>query len=138
MRAELKMDVAWVEVCALDDILPNTGVACLVAGRQIAVFRVRSIGAPEDEVFATENYDPFSEANVIARGIVGCRAGQPKVASPMYKQSFCLRTGACFDDPSVSIEVFPVRVAMGRVLVRSSATHKLRARNADLLSERGA
>ena len=40
-----------------------------------------------------------------------------KVASPIYKQSFDLRTGRCLDDPSVSVRTFPVRVSDGRVLV---------------------
>ncbi len=126
------IDLAWFDACAIDQILPNTGVACLIAGRQIALFRVG------DAVFGIDNYDPFSRANVIARGIVGSRAGQLKVASPMYKQSFSLETGACFDDPSVCLETFPVRISEGRVLVRTAATHKLRTRNPELLSERRA
>ena len=32
--------LAWLDVCALDDILPDTGVAALVDGRQIALVRV--------------------------------------------------------------------------------------------------
>lgn len=129
---EASMDLSWTEVCALDDILPNTGVACLHQGRQIALFRVG------DDVFAIDNYDPFSRANVMARGIVGCRSGTPKVASPMYKQSFCLQTGACFDDPSVCLDTFHVRIEAGRVFVRAAVTHKLRPRNPELLSERRA
>jgi len=134
MRRELRRDVGWEDVCAVDDVLPNTGVACLVSGHQAALFRVGS----GHEFYAVDNFDPFSRANVIARGIVGCRAGRPKVASPMYKQSFCLQSGACLDDPSVSLEVFPVRVEGRRVLVRASATHKLRSRNPELVSKRGA
>jgi len=30
----------WTAICAADDILPNTGVCALVAGRHVAVFRV--------------------------------------------------------------------------------------------------
>ncbi len=125
-------DATWVDVCELDEILPSAGVACLVQGRQVALFRV---GA---QVFGIDNYDPFSKTNVMARGIVGCRGGKPKVASPMYKQSFCLQTGVCFDDPEVALDIHPVRVQAGRVLVRTAAMHKLRARNPELLSERRA
>ena len=39
----------------------------------------------------------------------------PKIASPIYKQTFDLRSGACLDDPSVSIAVYGVRVREGRV-----------------------
>ena len=107
--------LAWLDVCALDDILPDTGVAALVDGRQIALVR---IGEGEGaEVYALDNFDPFSHAFVIARGIVGDRQGVLKIASPIFKQSFDLRTGQCLDDPAVRLASFPVRVVEGRVLV---------------------
>jgi nitrite reductase (NADH) small subunit len=105
--------LAWIDLCALDDILPDTGVAALVDGRQIALVRVGE-GA---EVYALDNFDPFSHAFVIARGIVGDRQGVAKIASPIFKQSFDLRTGQCLDDPAVRLASFPVRVLGGRVLV---------------------
>jgi nitrite reductase (NADH) small subunit len=103
----------WADVVALDQLLPGRGVAALVRGRQLAIFLV------DDEVFAVDNLDPFSGANVMSRGIVGDRDGVPKVASPMYKQSFDLRTGRCLDDDSVQLATFPVQVVdrMVRVLV---------------------
>lgn len=103
---------AWVDVCALDDLIPHRGVCALVDGCQVAIFRV----GPED-VVAVSNWDPFSRAFVLSRGIVGSKGDRLKVASPVYKQSFDLRTGACLDDPSVAITVFDVRVVDGRVEV---------------------
>jgi nitrite reductase (NADH) small subunit len=103
----------WLEVCAVADIPPGCGVAALLRGRQIALVRP----SEGDEVFALSNYDPFSEAFVIARGIVGDCAGRPKIASPIYKQSFDLETGACLDDASIRLPVYPVRVRDGRVEV---------------------
>lgn len=104
-------DLVWSDVCALDDILPNTGAPALLRGRQIALVRLGD-GA---DVYALSNYDPFSEAFVIARGIVGDRGGCPKIASPIYKQNFDLRTGVCLDDPSVTLPIYPVRVRAGRI-----------------------
>jgi nitrite reductase (NADH) small subunit len=101
----------WIPVCALDEVLPDTGVAALVGRRQVAVVRVGA-GA---EVYAVSNFDPFSKAFVIARGIVGDRGGVPKIASPVLKQSFDLRTGQCLDDPSVALRTFPVRIVEGRI-----------------------
>ncbi|MGH8885921.1 MAG: nitrite reductase small subunit NirD [Egibacteraceae bacterium] len=103
----------WVDVCALDDIVPDRGVAALIGRRQVAVFRV----APDDELFALSNYDPFSKAFVLSRGIVGSKGDRLKVASPIYKQNFDLRTGQCLDDPSVAVPTFEVRVIDGRVQV---------------------
>ena len=30
----------WVDICAIADIAPNTGVCALVSGEQVAIFRV--------------------------------------------------------------------------------------------------
>ena len=101
--------VSWTRVCRLDELIPGRGAAARVGGAQVAVFRWPT---PEggDEVVALDNLDPFSGAQVLARGIVGDAAGVPKVASPVYKQSFDLRTGACLDDPTVSVPTYPAAV----------------------------
>ncbi len=102
---------SWVDVCALADLVPGRGVAALVGGVQVAVFLI------EGEVFALSNFDPFSRAFVLSRGIVGSRGDRLKVASPIYKQSFDLRTGQCLDDPDVAVPVFAARTVAGRVEV---------------------
>ena len=102
----------WRDVCAIDDVIPGTGAAALIDGNQIAIVRTR-----DGRVAALSNFDPFSNAFVIARGIVGDRAGVPKIASPIYKQNFSLETGECLDDPSVRLAVYPVRVVSGRIQV---------------------
>jgi nitrite reductase (NADH) small subunit len=101
----------WIDVCALDDIVPDTGVCALVAERQIALVRF----GEDAEVYAIDNFDPFSKAFVLSRGIVGDRGGVPKIASPIYKQCFDLRTGTCLDDAAVKVPVYPVRVRHGRI-----------------------
>jgi nitrite reductase (NADH) small subunit len=101
----------WIDVCALDDIVPQTGVCALLGRKQVAIFRVG------DDLYALSNFDPFSKAFVLSRGIVGDRAGVPKVASPVFKQSFDLRTGQCLDDPAVLVKTYPVRVRGDRVEV---------------------
>jgi nitrite reductase (NADH) small subunit len=105
----------WTTICTLDRILPNTGVCALVNGQQIAVFRV---GEGMD-IYAIKNYDPFSKAYVLSRGIVGDRNGIPKVASPIYKQNFSLITGECLDDSTVKVQTFPAQVVDGQVQVSS-------------------
>jgi nitrite reductase (NADH) small subunit len=131
MRAMEMTREGWARVCHLSDIVPNTGVCTLIGGQQVAVFRI----GHGDTVFAVSNFDPFSRANVLSRGIIGDRSGRPKVASPIYKQSFCLRTGTCMDDESVSIPAFEARVHHGVVEIREPATHLLRSGNGGLLSE---
>lgn len=104
---------AWIDVCALEDLVPGRGACVLVGPYQVALFRV---GA-DDALYALSNYDPFSEAYVLSRGIVGSLGDAAKVASPVYKQSFDLRSGRCLDDPSVAVMTFSVRAVDGRVEV---------------------
>jgi len=99
-------------VCRLDDIVPNTGVAALVDGEQVAVFRL-----DDGTIRAVGNRDPFSGANVLSRGIVGDLKGELVVASPVYKQHFSLATGRCLEDAKVRIPVYDARVESGFVVI---------------------
>lgn len=103
----------WLDVCALEELVPGTGVAALVENEQIALVRPTE----SDLVYALSNFDPFSKAFVIARGIIGDKSGRLKIASPIYKQTFELSTGQCLEDPEVRLPTFPVRVRGGRVSV---------------------
>ena len=104
------------EICKLDDIIPETGVCALVNGEQVAIFRTH-----HDEVYAMHNFDPFSQANVISRGLLGsCEIDGQKVryvASPMYKQRFELATGKCIDDDQVALKSYAVTVSHGAVFI---------------------
>ncbi|MFF3762821.1 nitrite reductase (NAD(P)H) small subunit [Streptomyces sp. NPDC001922] len=129
-RVELLVDQRWLAVCDLAALTPGRGVAALLPdGRQVAVFLDRG-GA----VYAIGNQDPFTGAYVLSRGLVGRTAedgggaageadgGNPAaagtdgpgarafVASPLLKQRFCLTTGRCLDDASVTVPAFAVRV----------------------------
>lgn len=103
----------WTAVCALRDIVPNTGVCALVGHQQIAVFRV----GPNNEVFAIGNYDPNADAAVLSRGLVGNLGDRLVVASPIYKHHFDLRTGECLEAPEHSVPAYPARVYDGKVWV---------------------
>ena len=102
----------WVDVCPLERLTPGRGVCALVGGLQVAVFRIAG-----EEIYAISNFDPFSGAFVLSRGIVGSRAERLKVASPVYKQSFDLETGVCLDDATISVRTFEVRTEGGMVQV---------------------
>src|SRR5687767_3084290 len=103
----------WTPVCHLDDIVPNTGVCARVDGRQVVIFRL-----DDDSLYAIDNYDPFSRANVLSRGIVGDVKGELVVASPVYKQHFSLASGQCIEDPAVRVAVFDARLQGDAVWVR--------------------
>lgn len=115
-----------VRVCALDQLTPDLGVAALVDGTQIAIFRLDG-----DEVHAVQNLCPFSGAAVMSRGITGSRGAEPTIASPIYKQGFSLLTGACLatmdKEPQPGLEprltVYRAWVANGDVWVDISDSH---------------
>lgn len=134
----------WRAVCTLADLEVERGRAALIDGEQIALFLLHSDHLHSDHlhsghlhrakihsadgagggVHAVQNLDPYSGAHVMSRGIVGTRGDAPTVASPMYKQVFDLRTGACLDpqgrEPR-ALRVWPVAVDGGTVLVKWKA-----------------
>jgi nitrite reductase (NADH) large subunit len=114
---------AWRAICEVQDILPNTGVCAYIDGRQVAVFRV------DDMIYALDNFDPASGANVLSRGIVGDLGGELVVASPIYKQHFSLATGRCLEEPDYSVNTYPARLAAGTVWVQAAAPRRARARS---------
>lgn len=105
-------DVVWTDVCAYGDLLPDRGVAALVHGEQVAVFRLTG-----DDLYAVGNFDPIGGANVLSRGLTGSRGDRAVVFSPLYKQAYDLATGRCLDDPEAVVPTYPVRLRDGRVHV---------------------
>ncbi len=100
----------WTDVCSIDDLVPGRGVAALVDGEAVAVFALA-----DGRVFALSNHDPWSAANVMARGIVGSLADRLVVASPMHKHHVDLTTGEGVEHPDVHLPIFAARVVHGRV-----------------------
>ncbi|MFI0737343.1 nitrite reductase (NAD(P)H) small subunit [Streptomyces sp. NPDC021100] len=112
---EVDTGAGWTPVCPYDDLIPGRGVAALVGGHQVAVFRDRA-----GRLYAVGNRDPFSGAYVVSRGLLGSRDGAPVVVEPMYHRAFDLRSGTCPDEPGESgapggapaaLPVWPVRLA---------------------------
>ncbi|HTN29756.1 MAG TPA: nitrite reductase small subunit NirD [Pseudomonas sp.] len=94
----------WRALCSRQDLVAQSGVVAWLDGTQVALFQLG------EEVFAIENRDPKSGANVIGRGIVGSLKGQTVVAAPLYKQHFRLTDGLCLEDPQQCLRVWPARL----------------------------
>ncbi|MDT0331940.1 nitrite reductase small subunit NirD [Nocardiopsis lambiniae] len=93
-----------IDACPSARLRPDDGVAVLLPdGRQAALFRTRG-----GELYAVDNIDPYTGAAVLSRGIVGDRAGEPTIASPLLKNVFSLRTGRSLEDPDIRLTTWRV------------------------------
>jgi len=102
-------------LCSRDDLIENAGVCALYNDEQLAIFYLPD---SEQKVYALNNHDPFSGANVLSRGIVGSLGDTTVVASPIYKQHFDLLTGTCIEDAEVKIKTYPVDLVDDQVMIR--------------------
>lgn len=105
----LKADACWETVCQRSDLVADSGVVVWLRGRQVALFYVQQ-GQEGERVFAIDNCDPQSGANVIGRGLLGSLAGRPVVAAPLYKQHFRLEDGVCLEAPQHRLDVWAARL----------------------------
>lgn len=109
--------MSFENICKLNDILPNGGRCALIDGKQVAIFRISKDG--NDQLFAVSNYDPFSNANVLSRGLVGSSGDKLVIIAPIYKQRFDLATGQCLEDENVCLETWDVKLEGDAILVSS-------------------
>ncbi|MCA8863857.1 nitrite reductase small subunit NirD [Halomonas sp. SBBP1] len=104
---------AWQKVCTKDDLVAFSGIAAWLetadGPAQVAIFYLPGLeNGKNSALYALDHHDPFSNANVIARGIVGDLKGAPVVASPIYKQHFRLEDGQCLEDENVKLRTWKI------------------------------
>jgi nitrite reductase (NADH) small subunit len=105
--------MSWIPLFSTSKLVKNAGVCAKYEEQQIAIFCVQQ--AQETQVYALHNWDPIGEANVLSRGILGSLGESLVVASPLYKQHFCLETGKCLEQDEVYVPVYQVRCNQGNV-----------------------
>ncbi|MBV7545778.1 nitrite reductase small subunit NirD [Pseudomonas sp. PDM26] len=106
---------AWQAVCSQEDLVSNSGVVVWLDSAQVALFYLPD--AEGKSLYAIDNHDPQSGANVIGRGLIGSIKGDLVIASPLYKQHFRLEDGSCLEYPQQRLRVWPVRLNAGLVEV---------------------
>ncbi len=113
----------WVEVGPVADFPHDGGSTIKVGQVQIAVYNFASRG----EWYACQNMCPHKNAFVLSRGIIGAVGEEPKVACPMHKKPFSLKTGGSLSGEDFSLKVFPVKVVDGAVFVELPPQEQLDA-----------
>ena len=106
--------VQWRALCSRADLVANSGVVAWVDGAQVALFYLPN-EASDKQLYAVDNRDPKSGANVIGRGIVGSLGGDLVIAAPLYKQHYRLEDGSCLEYPEQQLRTWPVRLQGDRV-----------------------
>lgn len=95
----------WIKVATQSDFEEDLGACVKVGDTQIAIFNTHG----KTQWYAVENRCPHEHQYVLARGIVGDRQGEPKVACPLHKRAFSLKTGQCLNDNLSALRVFDIK-----------------------------
>ncbi len=110
----------WIQVANTNDVTTNGGGCVLLGGVQIALFKVQKPGGTL-EWYAAQNLCPHDRRQVLSRGLTGDAQGEPKVACPLHKNAFSLRTGEHLGGGSAkgewTLETFPVKEVEGLIFV---------------------
>lgn len=120
----MNKQIPWISIGKQNDLVPNSGIGARVGNRQVAIFWIPE---RDNRIFAVANYCPFSDVHIIARGIIGDIAGEPVVASPLYKQHFSLIDGRCIEKPEVVLDIWEVRLNGDDLQVQSRTAEDLAA-----------
>ncbi len=124
----------WVYAGKVSDFPKNGGATIKHGQSQIAVYNFSSRG----EWYASQNMCPHKKAFVLSRGIIGDATGEPKIACPLHKKTFSLKTGESLQSEEYSIEVYPVRIDGDDVYVELPPAETLDLRHATEIGYRQA
>ena len=103
----------WLAACHVNDAIENGGVCIKHENEQIALFYFTR----RNEWFATQNECPHKRQMILSRGMIGSLGEEPKVACPLHKKTFSLRTGECLSGDECAIKTYPVKIENGLVYI---------------------
>lgn len=103
----------WYRAAAVEKFPINGGACVKYQDLQIAVFNFTR----EKRWYACQNLCPHKMEMVLARGIIGEENLEPKVACPLHKNTFSLKSGKHLNGDLPSLATFPVKVEEGFVYI---------------------
>ena len=116
----------WQKLARVDQFPTDGGSTIRYGKGQIAIYNFSRRG----EWFATSAVCPHRKDSVLARGLLGDAAGEPKVACPLHKKTFSLLTGKGLSDPNYQVQTFPVEIRGEDVWVKLPPTSAFEAKAA--------
>lgn len=109
-EAEVK---TWFKAAPVAKFPENGGACVKIDDKQIAVFNFTA----EGKWYASQNVCPHKMEMVLSRGMIGEDCGTPKIACPLHKKTFSLKTGENLNGEDYAIAVYPVKVKDGFVYI---------------------
>ena len=103
----------WFKAAAVVKFPKNGGACVKYKDKQIAVFNFTREGT----WYACQNLCPHKMEMVLSRGMIGEDQGVPKVACPLHKNSFSLKTGKHLNGDLDRIATYPVKIEDGFVYI---------------------
>jgi nitrite reductase (NADH) small subunit len=105
---------AWIEAGNEADFPEGLGICIQHGELQIAVYNFNG-----DEWYAVQNRCPHENQMVLSRGLTGSENGEPKIACPLHKRAFSLRSGAFLGEGEMAcLSTYPVKRENGTVYVQ--------------------
>ena len=105
--------IQWIKVLPVEDVPENGGNCVKVGDDQVAIFNFTN----RKEWYATSNLCPHKMQMILSRGMIGDKAGEPKVSCPYHKKSFSLKSGECLTDEGYAIKTYPVKVEDNHIFI---------------------
>jgi len=103
----------WFKVGKTTDFPEDSGACVKHNTKQIAVYNFTRTG----KWYATQNLCPHKMEMVLSLGMIGDKAGIPKVACPMHKKNFSLEDGSNLAGEDLKIATYPVKIKDGKVYI---------------------
>lgn len=102
----LKKVKVWFKAAPVSKFPENGGACIKYKDKQIAVFNFTR----EGQWYACQNLCPHKMEMVLSRGLIGEENMTPKVACPLHKNTFSLKTGDHLNGDLDAIATYPVKV----------------------------
>lgn len=103
----------WVKVGSKKDFPVNMGGCFLYLDEQIAVFNIN-----HKKWYAVQNRCPHEDKMVLSRGLMGDSNYEPRVACPLHKRKFSLKTGKYMGDGECgNLRTYPVKNKNGLIFI---------------------
>ena len=110
----MSADYEWTKVASLAEVEKDLGFCYKYKDLQVAVFNLNL-----NDWYAMENLCPHQQQMVLSRGLLGDVKGEPKVACPLHKHNFSLKTGEHLGgESSYKRETYDVELRGDDVMVK--------------------